>query len=469
MNRPSILTVAVLGAALAGIAGGCGRLQPANVIVVLVDTMRPDRLGVYGNPRGLTPAIDQLAAGGTVFQRAYAQSSWTDPSVASLFTSRYQSQHGVISFGSTLGENEETLAEIFKRRGYSTGGFVANVLLPANRGFAQGFDAWQLVTRPDPAAPPEKPGRIKGRGDDVNRATFQWLDRTDHPAGPIFLYVHYMEPHAPYDPPEERIAAQRRDGAPPDRDAVNRFFALPAMPMPDGLLPDAEVLYDAEVASVDAAIGELMAGLRSRGLLDNAVVVLLSDHGEELKEHGHVGHDQTLYEEVIHVALIIAATAHPQAIRIAQPVSVIDVAPTLIELTGAPRPAAYEGRSLANWVGSKPWWTVVWGGSEAAPPSRPVYSELIKTERTLRLTPHERATVEDSTKLITGVDGTRSYYDLSADPGEKNPDAVAHAQRAALDRAIDVLQAVAARDVRRDEVAVDPDTRERMRALGYVE
>src|SRR5579862_1423359 len=99
MNQPHLLTVAVLGAALAGIAGGCGRSQPANVIVVLVDTMRPDRLGVYGNPRGLTPAIDQLAAGATVFQRAYAQSSWTDPSVASLFTSRYQSQHGVISFG----------------------------------------------------------------------------------------------------------------------------------------------------------------------------------------------------------------------------------------------------------------------------------------------------------------------------------------------------------------------------------
>jgi arylsulfatase A-like enzyme len=465
MLRHYTLAVAVLGAALAA-SVGCGRSQQPNVIIVLVDTMRPDRLGVYGNGRGLTPAIDDLASRGTVFHRAYAQSSWTNPSVASLFTSRYQSQHGIISFAATLGDEEETLAELFKRRGYSTGGFVANVLLRAKGGFAQGFDEWKLVTRPDPAAPPDSPVRLKGRGNEVNSAVFDWLDEPNRHRGPVFLYVHYMEPHAPYDPPEERIAAQRQHGPPPDREAVNRFFTLPGLPMPDALLPDAKVLYDAEVASVDAAIGALMSGLRSRGLLDDAIMVLLSDHGEELKEHGRVGHDQTLYEEVIRVALIMVATARTQAIAIEQPVSVIDIGPTLLELTGAPRQASFEGRSLANWVGRNPWWAAVWGRHDAQPPSQPVYSELIKGKGMLRLTPHERATVQDSTKLITGVDGARSYYDLAADPGEVNPDAMGPDKRVALDSALNALHF--ARDQRRD-VAVDAETREHMRALGYVE
>lgn len=465
MNHRHRLTW-VLALLLVCTAAGCLRSRPANVVIILVDTLRPDRLGAYGDERALTPAMDALAASGTVFRNAYAQSSWTNPSVASLFTSRYQSQHGVTSFASKLSDSEETLAELFKARGYTTAAFVANVLLQGSKGFAQGFDHWQVVVRPDPNAPPDRKGFLKGRGDGVNQAAFAWLDEHGRTGDPLFLYVHYMEPHAPYDPPVERINQQRQGGPEPDIDGVNRYFVLPGITMPDDFLPDARLLYDAEVASVDTAIGALLAGLRARGVLDDAMVVLVSDHGEELKEHGLVGHHQTLYEEVIRVPLIIAATGRPRANVIDEVVSLTDIAPTLLELTGAGPQRAFEGQSLARTVGKPPWWR---RGEDGGVEPRPAYSELIKTEDTLRLSPHEHAAVETGTKLITGVGGERSYYDLHTDPGETNPDALAPGQRAALDRALDTLRTVAARHEAPQRPAIDADTRERMRALGYLE
>jgi len=254
----------------------------------------------------------------------------------------------------------------------------------------------------------------------------------------------------------------------PDIAAVNGFIEMPMKPMPDALLPGAEALYDAEVASVDTAIGALFDGLRRRGVLDDAVVVLLADHGEEFKEHGLVGHHQSLYEEVIRVPLIIATTARPQGRSEEQLVSVVDIAPTVLELTAAKIPKQYEGQTLAAGIGAPSWWAKLLSPTKPLL-ARPAYSELIKAEGTLRLTPHEHAAVTDGTKLITGVGGERAYYDLRTDPGEKNPEAVAPPQRTALDQAIEQLRAYAMRGHESERPAIDADTRERMRALGYAE
>ncbi len=456
-------------AALLGLAivTGCTHTAPPNVVIVLVDTLRPDRLGVYGNSQGLTPSIDALAKEATVFRNTYAQSSWTNPSVASLFTSRFQSQHQVISFGSKLDASEQTLAELLQARGYATAAFVANFLLNQKNGFSQGFDVWQTVARPDPDAPAGKVAFLKGRGDGVNRAVFGWLDgRTDR-SQPVFLYVHYMETHAPYDPPEAIVAAQRGDAPPPETTAVNTFMELPGMPMPDRLLPDAWALYDAEVVSVDAAIGRLFEGLRARGVLDDAVLVFLADHGEEFKEHGHVGHNQSLYEEVIRVPLMIATTGRPAARTTESLASIVDVAPTVLELIGGPAAPQFEGRSRASEIGAPRWWASLW---RSAPPAESrVFSELIKTPETLRLNPHERAVVTADAKLIAGVNGEREYYDLRTDPGEHDPNGLAAAPRVALDRGLSELIAFAGHAPPLKTPVLDAETREHMRALGYAE
>jgi arylsulfatase len=450
------------------IVAGCSHTAPPNVVVVLVDTLRPDRLGVYGNSQGLTPSIDALATEATVFRNSYAQSSWTNPSVASLFTSRFQSQHHVISFGSKLDASEETLAELLQARGYATAGFVANILLQQKNGFGQGFDFWKNIVRPDPDAPAGKMAFLKGRGDNVNEAVFGWLDERSDRKQPVFLYVHYMETHAPYDPPEATVAAQRGDDPPPDRDAVNMHMELPGLPLPDRLLPDTWALYDAEVVSVDAAIGRLFEGLRARGVLEDAVLVFLADHGEEFKEHGLVGHNQSLYDEVIRVPLIIAATGRPAARTVDGLASVIDVAPTVLELIGSPVPPQFEGRSRAPEIGAPHWWTSLWRSAPSESPR--AFSELIKTPETLRLNPHERAVVTaDSTKLITGVGGERDYYDLRADPGEHDPNGLAAGQRAALDQSVSQLVALGGRAAPLNTPVLDAETRERMRALGYAE
>jgi arylsulfatase A-like enzyme len=274
-----------------------------------------------------------------------------------------------------------------------------------------------------------------------------------------------MEAHPPYDPPEAVLAAQLGGAPRPNAERVNAYMQVPTRPMPDSLLPDAWALYNAEVASVDAAIGRLLDGLRTRGVLDHAVVVFLADHGEEFKEHGLMGHHQTLYEEVIRVPLIIATTGRPAHREVDELVSLIDVAPTVLELIGGTAPPQFEGRSRARAVGAAHWWTTF--GASPAAVTRPVFSELIRTEDTLRLSSHERAVVTGGTKLIAGNAGERMYYDLHTDPGETNPDGVAPAQRPALDSGLAQLQSMAVRGATPTAPAIDDETREHMRALGY--
>jgi arylsulfatase A-like enzyme len=471
MNRQVLLCVCALAF---GQVPACARPERPNLIIVVIDTLRPDRLGAYGSQRNLSPFLDSLADRSVVFQNAYAQTSWTNASIASLLTSRYQSQHRVTSFTSVLAAHEVTLTEILRDNGYATGGFNANFLVNDRLGFDQGFDRYQVFWRLG-SNPVAQPRLIKERAERINSAALEWLDEALPRRQPIFLYLHYMEPHHPYDPPDE-IIERVLDGRPrPDSDEVNLRMRMPNLGhFSDDIVQAVKDLYDAEVMSLDAQLRRMFAELGRRGLLDNAVVVILSDHGEEFREHGLMGHHQTLFEEVIRVPLIITLPGERSRVEVAAIVSLTDVAPTLLDLAGISIPSSFEGASLRPLMGvpeSRRWWPLRW--LERTQPSRPranvAFSELLK-ETTNRERPHERAVVTRSRKLIVNVDGGREYYDLRVDPGEMNPDGLPEPARAELGAALSRLHLYGAgQPTPQAKLPMDADTRERMRALGYTE
>ena len=254
-------------------------------MVILVDTLRADRVGAYQPARRLTPFIDSLAASGVVFEHAYAQSSWTIPSVASLFTSRYQTQHGLLAFGASLNATEVTLAETLQGAGYATACVTANAALAFKTGFDQGFGHFRVLA---------VEANAKARADAVNAAAFAWLDAN---AGrPAFLYLHYMEPHLPYSPSPEALDRVLGGRPRPDLKAASAsmMMAITMPPTPERLR-DIQDVYDAEVASLDDGLRALVAGLETRGVLRDALVVVTADHGEELQDHGGMGHGVSLY------------------------------------------------------------------------------------------------------------------------------------------------------------------------------
>jgi arylsulfatase A-like enzyme len=446
-------------AAAALLLTACSAAPPPDIIVLVGDTLRADRLGSYGNTRGLTPFMDSLAQRAVVFRNAYATSSWTNPSVASLFTSRYPSQHGVISFESVLAADEVTLAEALREAGYATAFFSPNGVLREGWGYEQGFDEFAEFAIPGIAEQPDHM-RLPYRADYTNRHVLSWLDSLSAagPRPPVFLYIQYMEPHSPYAPRKdalERILGGRK---PPDLDEVNRFaFVGNDVAVGDRVLRDLRDVYDAEVLSLDTELRRLFAGLRSRGLLENAILVVSSDHGEEFKEHGLLGHEKTLFDEVTRVPLLIALPDSSAGAEIAEAVSLVDLAPTLLGLVGLPVPEAFEGRSLLSRSG------------DASAPGF-AYSELIvpETGGWRRFGPHQRSLVVGGHKLIAGTGGELEYYDLQADPGEHAPNALGKAERAALRERLEAIrQRVVSRGAKREVKPIDEATREQIRALGY--
>ncbi len=247
---------------------GCGGESdsPPNIVLIVVDTLRADRLSDYGGTRNLTPAIDALARRGTVFQSAYSQSSWTSPSVASLMTSRYQLQHGVLGFTSVLPQAETTVAELLRDHGYATGGFTANAALSSERGFSQGFDEYTRFIRETQRGP------ILGayaRADEVDSKVLEWLDGLSG-ATPFFLYIQYMEPHAPYFPSQAALERLRPGRDPIDLDWANNLWYMRYGKQPIPLeLELARDLYDAEVIDLDHQLGKLFEELEERGMLDD--------------------------------------------------------------------------------------------------------------------------------------------------------------------------------------------------------
>ena len=316
-----------------------------NIVVYLIDALRADRVGCYGYRRATTPHIDEFASSALIFTGAQAQTSWTRPAVASILTGLLPQQHGAIDKKDALSESATTLAELLSGAGYESSAVVSNGNVSQVYGFAQGFSYFKYLQEVEI-------GEHVVRSEDVNDAVFSWLDDV-RGEDPFFLYIHTVDPHLPYAPPE----STRRVFAPGVLDpsigsveAVNKVAADRHLVTP-ALIGELSDLYDGEVAANDASFGELMAGLVERGLVENTVIVVLSDHGEEFFDHQGWTHGNTLYAEMLDVPLIIRIPGvAPKSIP--EIVQHVDVFSTLLDLAGVEAQPGVFGTSVRQlWSG----------------------------------------------------------------------------------------------------------------------
>ena len=458
-RRAGMLTIA-----LAALATACRPAAPKpNVLIVVLDTFRADRLAAYGGRRGLTPFLDELATRGAVFERAYAASSWTSPSVASLLTSRHPLQHAVRAFDSVLGDAEVTLAETLRPLGYDTAGFSANPLLTAAHGYGQGFDTWHALR--DGAE-----GLAKVRGAHLRHEALAWLDaRAEHAnTRPVLLYLQFMDTHSSYDPPprlrsvfapglgfEEIVALNDRLN---NRHAADRFSAFT-----EEEVARLRALYDGESVALDTELRQLFADLETHRFLDDAFVVVTADHGEEFREHGVMMHGNSLFEAVVRVPLLLIGPGIEPGRRVAEPVSLVDVAPTLLALIGVPAAPSFEGRSLLSRLVRSP------QPEDAREPPDVLLELPSRGDGTaLETQPHVVGLLHGSRKLLVDATGRAVVYDLARDPEERAPDTSADGNLDLVARLLALRERLASRAAAPGlSVTVDEDTKQQLRALGY--
>ena len=466
---------AALAAPRAGAAGRHGgESGRPDVVVYLVDTLRADHLGCYGYPLPVSPHVDAFARDGLLFEHTLAQSSWTRSSVASMITGTVPTVHGVHGRDDALAGGALTLAEVLSAAGYETAAFVTNRSVGPTFGFQQGFDTFEFFQRQETEA-------LYPKSDVVNREIFAWLDAG--PRRPFLLYVHTMDPHAPYAPPpatrrelaagvrQPQLSAEQeaafaellagpagRFGTPSEQARLGSVPWLEALrsgviPATPAITADMRSLYDAEIAFNDRSFGALLERLRRDGVYEDALIVFVADHGEEFDDHGSWSHGATLFQEQLRVPLILKFPGGE--LRGRRPKSRaqhVDLLPTVLDVLSLPIPGGLDGRSLLAEIDT------------AAPAERPGYSHLDldgAQAASLALGRH---------KLICGnpFGSACRLYDLESDPGETTD----------LSAQLPVLRgylAVRMRDYRTGtggleapEVEVDPELRRRLEALGYL-
>lgn len=429
----------IVGAALLGCvawAGGCQRkAEPRSVLLVVVDTLRADALGVYGANHGATPNLDSLAQRALLFRRAYAVSSWTHPSVASLLTGQPPAtfQPGAQRY---VPEDRPTLAEVFRAHGYRTAAFVANPMMAPELGFGRGFESYRGY---GPWVSGLAPLENKTKAAEVADEAIAWLQEHGS-SGSWFLYVHFMDPHWPYEPELSRLRPFWKGDLPPPEAIAAINQQVRAREATPPIVALARSLYFASVSQVDAEIGRLLRVLEARGLAPRTVVVVTADHGEEFGDHSGVLHARTLYEEVLRVPLLVGVPGRGPAV-VEEPVSLLSLASTLAEAAGI-SPVPFPGPAL---------WRSPGGGNV------PVQAQLFPFPPAI----HRRAVIEGSQKLILPVGGAPELYDVVRDPREKDNRAAEHP--ALVQRLGSTPSLTGSSHV----PAVDDAHRERMRALGY--
>jgi len=457
-GKRGLIAIAVLVASVLPLAS-CAKKPEAkdpglrrNVLLIIVDAVRVDRLGCYGSELGATPRIDELAASGVRFANAYSHASWTLPACASILTSLYPPQHGAggnVRHFRKLPDSVRTVAECFRDAGYATAAVVNVDFLTASFGMTQGFTDVDFEVYPNNIqARPAKP---------TTDAALAWLK--SHGDQPFFLLVHYFDPHLVYAPPPEY---RQRFAAPEDRSDARWVFGTrrQIVAYRQGLLVfdeptirRAERLYNGEVAYTDHEVGRLLDGLELLGLTESTIVVLTADHGEEFLDHGGFEHGHTLYNELVRVPLLVRVGRGGSGRSVASVVAHVDLAPTLCELTGVAPEPTFVGRSLAGLL------------TGAATEDHPVIFEGNFWGKPLQ------GWLQGGYKLIRRADGTPELFNLTHDPYEghdlrdTDPERVKRMSED-LDLAYKgMLSHMEGKDL---SVELSPEERRRLEALGYV-
>lgn len=368
------------------------RSQSANsgqlVVLILIDTLGANRTSLHGYSKQTSPDLEALAQDSVTFRRAYSTSSWTRPSVASLLTSLSPDDHGLQQRSQGLRLDARTWPEIFRERGFLTVGITTNPNVLPIYGLAQGFARFvDLRTH----------GWLKSGAPDAAEVFAAANEVLDSASLPLLLYVHLMDPHNPYDPSPE-VASKLY----PDYSADSPG-ASPLPGDPAHVVRAASRRYEGEVLQADEGLGSFIEGLQARGLYQDATIVVAADHGEEFGEHGGLYHGTTLYEEVIHIPLVIKLPGGEGAgTTIDSVASLVDVVPTVADAIDLQPAAEMEGRSALDVVrGEAPGREVVFAAVQGRKFQR--YAAITATDKLIRtITPHSDV----------------ELYDIKADPGE---------------------------------------------------
>jgi arylsulfatase A-like enzyme len=457
------------------LASGCGRREnePRGVVLVTVDTLRADHLGAYGYRAPTSPYLDALARESTLFESAITTCPATAPALASLLTGLHRAAHGVRRNGSQLPPTVRVLAEILKEHGFHTAAVVANPIVD-HKGFERGFDTFTMAPSP-PAL-----GLAQYNGETVLPEVERVLDRL---TPPFFVWVHFMDPHGPYFPPADYRAlfdatSYRWPGEEP-LPLSETNYGLGTIPRYQQVGMEREpagyrARYDAEVRYTDDHLRRLVGLLQTRGLWQQSLFVLTADHGESLGEHDYYfQHGWFLYDDALRVPLLLRAEGVlPAGQRVAQTVSLIDIAPTVLNLLGLPPPEAMEGRSLLALI----------RGREKD--HRPVFAESEYGNRLVALrlddekyifTPRplpsaQNAPRRDAWKAAWPTAAGRELYDLATDPGETANLATRRRQHLHdLARRVRAWRRSQAARALSDLSPLTPEIIRQLRALGYVD
>ncbi len=311
-----------------------------NVVVLLVDTLRADKLKSYGNKRVKTNAVDAFVAESTLFEQCQSNSNWTKPSCASVLTGLHPDSHKARGHSSKLNKSIKMVSEMFREKGFQTAAFVANGYLASEFGFDRGWNKYVNYIRENKNSDAEN----------VFRDALKFI--SDSNDKPFFTYIQTIDPHVPYDPPEEDLKlydARSYEGPVSPRSTGNLLeeYKRKQVELNSRDKRRLEALYDGEVTYHDRQFGQFIAALKKKGVLNDTVFVLCADHGEEFFEHESVGHGHTLYQELLHVPLLIRAPGLvPQNTRVRSKASLSDIVPTVLDATGNEQGASVEGRSL---------------------------------------------------------------------------------------------------------------------------
>lgn len=413
------------------------KVASPNIVLIVVDTLRTDHLGCYDYPIDTSPNIDALAGTGTRYLNAFSQAPWTTPSVASLMTSLYPSELGIHTEPQKLLDEFLLLPEVLKEQGYQTGAAISHSYINRHWNFDQGFESFFDTTKGE--------GAIAGEA--VSDTAIAYLQEVSGREKPFFLFLHYFDPHFFYIEHPSHVFSQ---GIERGRVASGQNTATLADIMRSPTKGEREyllALYDSEIAYTDEQIGRVLDKLKELRLFNDSIIVLTADHGEEFLDHGRLYHTKTLYNELIHVPLIIKWPRGREERVVSNDVALIDIYPSILDYLEIAITPGISGERLGT-----------------ARRQRLVFSE---TSRQAKL----RCIVEDGAKLIWNVQADRfALYDLIADPEEKNdlsgPQSTRFEQlRTGLAR---IAERIAQVDVTPESVAISEEERRRLDALGYV-